>query len=103
MRPDQTEWADAAGLPHERTAILEMREVRLVAVDEAQIVLAPDEQHGRVRAEAPDLRQPHRRAVAQGLGVTDREAQQHYIRPKKRNDYSYHSSLLTVHVPTIHI
>ena len=56
-----------------------MREVRLVAVDEAQIVLASDEQHRRVRAEAPDLRQPHCRTVAQRFGVTDREAQQNDV------------------------
>lgn len=70
------------GLPHERAAILEMREVRLVAVHEAQIVFAADEQHWRIGAKAPDLRQPHGRAVAQRFRVADRKAQQHNVRPE---------------------
>ena len=66
-------------LPHKRVAILEIGQVSLVAVHETQIVLAADEQDGRVGTKAADLRQPHGLAIAQRLWIADGEAQQNDV------------------------
>lgn len=62
-------------LPHKRIAILEVGQISLVAVHEAKIVLASDEQDGRVGTKAADLRKPHGLAIAQRFRVADREAE----------------------------
>lgn len=81
-------WEDGGGgrrtaisvaLPHKRVAILEIGQVGLVAVHETQVVLAADEQYGRVGTKAADLRQPHGLAVAQRFGIADGEAQQNDV------------------------
>lgn len=53
-----------------------MRQVRLVSVHVAQVVLAADQQNWGAGTEPPDLGKPHQAAVAQRYGVVDAEAQQ---------------------------
>lgn len=64
---------------HERAALAEVAEVGLIPVHVPQIVLAPHQQNGGLRTEAPDLGVPHKLAVAQGHRTVHREAQQDYI------------------------
>lgn len=73
-------------LPHKRVSILEVGQVGLVAVHEAKIVLASDEQDGRVGTKAADLGKPHRLAIAQRLWVADGEAQQYHIRSESEDN-----------------
>jgi hypothetical protein len=73
-------------LPHKRVAILEIGQISLIAVHEAKIVLASDQQDGRVGTKAADLGKPHRLAIAQRLWIADREAKQYHIRSESEDN-----------------
>lgn len=65
--------------PHEWTAVTKVRQIRFVAIHVPQIVLAADQNDGRIGTEAPYLWIPHRSTVAQRHRIRDGEAQQHHI------------------------
>lgn len=50
----------------------------------AQIQLAANQDDGCPGTEVLDLREPHGADVAQGIGISQREAKHHYIRPGER-------------------
>lgn len=56
-------------VPDEGTAVSKVAQVGLVAIHVSQVVLATHQQNRSLRAEATDLRVPHRLAVPQRHGV----------------------------------
>lgn len=66
------------------------RTVYGIQVGVAQIQLAANQDDGRPGTEVLDLREPHGADVAQGVGISQREAKHHYVRPAERVKKSLH-------------
>lgn len=73
-------------LPDERTSLPAVVEILLVLEDEADIVLAADQDDRRVGAELLDLLVPHRHAVVQRVLTAHIEAHEDHVRSTKKSN-----------------